>query len=138
MDKALIVGFVLWLLCGAIVFLAVGDTIRERIRRKKHPKWYTLYNLAVKNSLYIGSRFSKKTESINNRIKKVQDMFLNGECTEDEYKDAMKFLVKEYSDAVKWFKLVKEELCIDADLEAADAYAKEHNLKWGIIYEDAV
>ena len=36
---------------------------------------------------------------------------------------------------VEWFKIVKEELCIDADLEAADAYAKEHNLKWGIIYE---
>lgn len=120
------------------ISMLIGDSIREKIRRKKHPKWYALYDLALKNSLDIGAKFRNKADSINKRRELVQELYFNGECTEDEYNEAMKTLAKEYSAAVKWFKLIKEELCIDADLKEADAYAKEHNLKWGIIYENSI
>ena len=127
------------IICLLALFIGIAilmlTDVKEKIRRKKHPVWYTYFDLAVKNSFEIGAKFRRQTESINKRRDKVQEMLFQGECTEDEYIDAMKTLAKEYSDAVKWFKLIKKELCIDDDLKAADAYAKEHNLKWGIIYE---
>jgi uncharacterized protein YecT (DUF1311 family) len=65
----------------------------------------------------------------------VMDMFFKGECTEDEYDNAMKSINKQYKEAAKQFSIDEEALRINEDLKAADAYAKKHNLKWGIIYE---
>ena len=37
--------------------------------------------------------------------------------------------------AHKWYKQAEDALRIKEDLRAADTYAKEHNLEWGIIYK---
>ncbi len=134
METWEVVIFCLLALFIDIAILMLTD-VKERIRRKRHPRWYELYDRALSHSLAVGSRFKEKTETINMRTKAIQELFFRDECTPDEYVEAMKTLNKEYSDAVKWFRLSKEALGIDADLRAADAYAKEHNLKWGIIYE---
>ena len=62
-------------------------------------------------------------------------MLFKGECSSEEYLEAMKILEKERAETVEQYHLKQEALGIDTDLKAADAYAKEHNLKWGIIYE---
>ena len=118
------------------VGMLVKEPVLERIRRKKHPRWFELYNRALANSLCVGSRFHEKTETLENRYKMVQELLFKGKCTAEEYQEAMKTIATEYSKAVEWFNLTKESLGIEADLKEADKYAKDHDLKWGILYED--
>ena len=129
----IIVLSLLALFCIIAVFMVTG--IEEKIRRKKHPVWFRHYDLALKNSLWAGTKFREKTEILDARRDMVQDMFFKGECTLDEYDNAMKIIEEERREAAKQFSRDKEALGILQDLADADAYAKEHNLKWGIIYE---
>ena len=130
--EVIIICLLAFFICIAILMLT---DVQDKIRRKKYPVWYEHYNRALSNSLTIGSKFREKTENINMRTKAIYDMFFNDECSIEEYTEAMKILNEEYSQAAKWFKINQEALGIEEDLKAADAYAKEHNLKWGIIYE---
>ena len=66
----------------------------------------------------------------------AQKQLFDGDCLAEDYRDIMKTLTADYCDAVSAYKHSSETLGIDADLKAADAYAKEHNLEWGFIYED--
>ena len=116
-----------------IAILMLAD-VKEKVRRKKHPVWYEHYDRALSNSLHVGSRFRKTTESLNARRDMIQEMFFHGECTEDEFMEAMKTVDKELLEAVRQFSIDREAYSIDTDLQEADAYAREHNLKWGIIY----
>ena len=116
----------------AIIMLTDG---KEKLRRKKHPVWYKHYGRALKNSLWVGSRFRQTTETLKARREMVMDMFFKGECTEDEYDDAMKSINKQYKEAAKQFSIDEEAYGINDDLKEADTYAKEHNLKWGILYD---
>jgi hypothetical protein len=125
--------FCLLVLVIGIDILMLTD-IKERIRRKKHAKWYEHYDRAMRNSINAGIVLREKTESITKRKELVMDMYLNDKCSDDEYDEAMKTLNVEYRDITKWLKKNNELLGIEADLRAADAYAKEHNLKWGILY----
>lgn len=126
--------FCLLALFIGIAILMLTD-IKERIRRKQHPKWYELYDRAKNNAFRAGSEFSQKLDTICARGEMIQDMLFKGECSKDEYLEAMKVLEKERVEVVAQYQLKQEALGIDADLKEADAYAKEHNLKWGIIYE---
>lgn len=133
MDTGVIIFCLLGLFLGFAILMYTD--IKERIRRKRHPKWYEYYDRALGNSLCIGSRFREKTETINARRELLQKTFFEGKCTAEEYDDAMKILDKELREAAKLFSINKELLGVDADLKEADTYAKEHNLKWGIIFE---
>ena len=130
-EVAILCLFALYI--GIIIFMFTD--VKEKIRRKKHPIWYEYYDRALKNSLWVGSRFRQTTETLKACREKVMDMFFKGECAEDEYDDAMKSINKHYKEAAKQFSIDEEAYGINDDLKKADAYAKEHNLKWGIIYK---
>ena len=117
-----------------IIILMLTDG-KEKIRRKKHPVWYKYYDRAVHNAFDIGGKYTKRLDNINMRRKFYQDLYIEGKCTDEEYKKAMNTIDTDFIDAYKWYKQAEEALCINEDLRAADAYAKKHNLKWGIIYE---
>lgn len=134
METWEVVIFCLLALFIGIAILMLTD-VQERIRRKKHPKWYELYNRAKNNIFQTGGEFSSKLDTICARGEMIQDMLFKGECSKDEYLEAMKVLEKERVEAVEQYHLKQDALGIDADLREADAYAKEHNLKWGIIYD---
>lgn len=125
------------ILCLLALFVGIAilmlTDVKEKIRRKRHPKWYEHYDRALGNSFTIGSRFREKTETLNKRREMIQEMLFHGECTTDEYKEASKTIDKEFEEAIRWFEFNKEALGIEADLREADAYAREHNLKWGIL-----
>ena len=110
-------------------------TGKAKIRRKKHPVWYEYYDRALSNSFAIGSALRVQNKTINAREKMIYDMLIRGECTEDEYLEALHTLNKERRDAVKQSSTDREAYCIDDDLKAADAYAHAHNLKWGMLYK---
>ena len=126
--------FCLLTLFIGIAILMLTD-IKERIRRKQHPRWYELYDRAKNNAFRAGSEFSQKLDTICARGEMIQDMLFKGECSSEVYLEAMKVLEKERVEVVAQYQLKQEALGIEADLRAADVYAKEHNLKWGIIYE---
>lgn len=119
----------------AILMLTALTDVKEKIRRKKHPKWYEYYDRAKSNAFRAGSEFSQKLDTICTRGEMLQDMLFKGECSSEEYLEAMKVLEKERVEVVTQYHLKQDALGIEADLRAADVYAKEHNLKWGIIYE---
>ncbi len=134
METWEVVIFCLLALFIGIAILMLTD-VKERIRRKIHPKWYELYDRAKSNAFRAGSEFSQKLDTICARGEMIQDMLFKGECSSEVYLEAMKVLEKERVEVVTQYQLKQEALGIEADLRAADAYAKEHNLKWGIIYE---
>ena len=116
----------------AILMLTDG---KEKIRRKQHPVWYKYFDRAKNNAFDIGGKYASKLDNINMRRKFYQDLYIEGKCTDEEYKKAMNTIDVDFIDAYKWYKQAEEALRINEDLRAADTYAKEHNLKWGIIYE---
>ena len=127
------------LVAGMLLFcvgMLVREPIVERARRKQYPKWYERYDRALKNAFCIGCQFRDKTETINKRREMIQETFLKNKCSEEEYKEAMRIIANDYTEAVNWFNSMKESFGIEADLKDADKYAKENDLKWGIIYED--
>ena len=117
-----------------ITILMLTD-VEEKIRRKKHHVWYTYWDRAKNNAFDIGGKYVKMLDSINTQRKAVQDSYIEGKCTNEEYKKAMNTIDADFIAIYKWYKQAEEALRINEDLKAADAYAKEHNLKWGIIYE---
>ena len=127
------------IICLLALFIGIAilmlTDVQEKIRRKKHPEWYQHYDRALSNSFTIGSRFREIVDTLDNRRDMIQGMFLRGECPADEYNKVSKAIDKDFEEAYKWFEFNKTALGIDKDLKAADAYAKEHNLKWGILYE---
>ena len=132
-EVFILAGFALIVL--AVAGLAIGSSIKEKVRRKKHPVWYEHYNNALANSMHIGNKFRHRIEYINKLKEVFQDKFFEGGYTEAEFNDAIDVLNIEYKDATRQFRADKEAYGIEADLKAADAYAKEHNLKWGVIYD---
>lgn len=134
METWEVVIFCLLALFIGIAILMLTD-VEERIRRKQHPRWYEHYDRAKNNAFRAGSEFSQKLDTICARGEMIQDMLFKGKCSSEEYLEAMKVLEKERVEVVTQYQLKQEALGIEADLRAADVYAKEHNLKWGIIYE---
>lgn len=126
------------ILCLLALFIGIAilmlTDVEEKIRRKKHPEWYQHYDRALSNSFAIGSRFREMVDTLDNRRNMIQGMFFRGECTADEYNEASKAIDKDFEEAYRWFEFNKTALGIDEDLKAADAYAREYNLKWGILY----
>jgi predicted Zn-dependent peptidase len=129
-----VVIFCLLALFPGIAILMLTD-VKEKIRRRQHPRWYECFDRAKNNAFRAGSEFSQKLDTICARGEMIQDMLFKGECSSEEYLEAMKVLEKERVEAVEQYHLKQDALGIEADLRAADAYAKEYNLKWGIIYE---
>lgn len=127
------------IICLLALFIGIAilmlTDVEEKIRRKKHPVWYEHYDRAKNNAFIAGGEFSQRLDTICARGEMIQNMLFKGECSKDEYLEAMKVLEKERVETVEQYHLKQEALGIDADLKEADAYAKEHNLKWGIIYD---
>lgn len=127
------------IICLLALFIGIAililTDVKEKIRRKKHPVWYEYYNGALANSLHIGNKFRRRIEYINKRKEIFQKKFFEGEYTEAEFNDAIDALNREYKEATRQFSIDKEAYGIEDDLKKADTYAKEHNLKWGILYD---
>jgi hypothetical protein len=134
METWEVVIFCLLALFVGIAILMLTDG-KEKIRCKKHPIWYEHYNRAKHNSFMAGSKHHKQEEVFKARSKMIQDMLFNGKCTADEYNEAMRSLYEDVCTESTRYMEELESLGIMQDLEAADAYAKEHNLKWGILFK---
>lgn len=117
---------------GYVVYWRVIDVYRH----KKHSIWYTHYNRALRNSLCIGSELREATDYFNSQVAFIQKQLLEDGCSAESYCEEIQTLALSYCSAVTRYKNAKEALGIDADIAAADAYAKEFKLKWGYLSDD--
>ena len=128
---ALMIVLSLVLICVLVGFDAV-----EYFRRLKHPKWYEHFDRATKNSFSIGERLAYQTDILNKCTATIQEAYKKGDCPVEEFRGVMNVYIEDYIKAVVQYRKDYIVLKIDEDLTAADAYAREHNLKWGILDED--
>lgn len=117
-----------------ILFVNLIDHIVRSIRKEKHPEYFELYEDAVSESFRIGGRFAAEKRRIEYYLKLYSEGYKDGECTKKDFEDKMLQLTNMYIRACNEYNA---EYAIVKDLlKKADIYAKQHNLKWGVIYDD--
>lgn len=135
-----IFGYILIAIMIVLVLVLIGTLmgfeVVEYFRRCKHPKWYEHFDRAKHNSFSVGGRLKDETDIINKCIAAMQEAYKKGELTTEQFRGVMKVYADDYIKAVCQFKQDTVVLEIDEDLRAADAYAKENNWKYGVLYED--
>jgi hypothetical protein len=109
------------------------DHIIESVRKNKYPEYFEFYDAAVHESFRIGGDLNAEKRRIEHYIKLYGDGYRDGECTVEHITKKMAQLTQQWITACD--KYNKEYSEVKVLLEKADRYAKEHNLKWGIIYE---
>ena len=73
----------------------------------------------------------------NDVLKELADDLRYAQCNSNDFDTyEMQALALSYCSAVTIYNNAKETLGIDADLAAADAYAKEFKLEWGYLSDD--
>ena len=117
-----------------ILLAGLTDHIVESIRKHKHPEYFEYYNTAVSESFRIGGKLGAEKKRIEYYIKLYSEGYLDGECTAEDITKKMAELTKIWISACDTYN--QEHKDIKVLLQKADAYAKEHNLKWGIIYDN--
>lgn len=124
-------------ICGMlflpILFVNLIDHIIESVRRNKHPKYFEFYDTAISESFRIGGKLSAEKKRVDYYIKLYGDGYRDGECTPEQITKKMAQLTQWWITACDEYN--QEHKNIKVLWQKADAYAKEHNLKWGIIYE---
>lgn len=125
-------------IAGGMIFLPILlvnliDHIIKSIRRNKHPEYFEFYDTAVYESFRIGGKLNAEKRRIEYYIKLYSDGYRDGECTAEDITKKMAEVTQWWVDACNEYN--QEDKNIKVLLQKADAYAKEHNLKWGIIYE---
>lgn len=118
----------------SILFCGLIDRIVESIRRNKYPEYFELYDTAVFESFRVGGKLNAEAKRIEYYIKLYGDGYRDGECTVEHITKKMAQVTQWWITACDEYK--EEQKNIKVLLQKADAYAKEHNLKWGIIYEN--
>lgn len=117
------------------VFIIDGiDKLVEKRRRKKHPDYFTYWDKAKILSFRRAEEFNQRNGRIQHYIKMYSDGLRDGECDSEYYHKHMTMRMTEFEELCDWFNNAGKP--IDELLHKADQYAKEHSLKWGIIYED--
>ena len=109
------------------------DKLIEKCRRKKYPEYYKYWDESLKLSFERGAEFNRRKQRFDYYFKLYTEGLRDGECTNEYFTDHMNKHMEEYKCLCVWFQ--EEEDKIRELLIKADLYAKEHNLRWGIIYK---
>ena len=117
-----------------ILLVNLIDHIIKSIRKEKYPEYFELYETAVSESFRIGGRFSAEKRRIEYYLKLYSEGYKDGECTKKDFEDKMLQLTNMYVRACNEYNT--EYATVKDFLKKADIYAKQHNLKWGIIYDN--
>ena len=136
MDKWLQV-IIIATACFSVFFLPIFlidnvDRWIKCIRKHKHPEYFDLYETAVSESFRLGGKLNSEKKYIEHYLKLYGDGYRDGECTREDFDKKMRELTRMYIDACDNYN--QEYSNIKTLLDKADAYAKEHNLKWGKLY----
>jgi hypothetical protein len=120
-------------LIGPVLLAGLFDKLLEGYRRKKHPEYFKYWDKALSLSFKRDTEFKQRKERFDFFMKLYNECLRDGECSEEYYLERMNKHMKEYQELCAWFR--EEEKELRELLIKADLYAKEHNLKWGIVYD---
>ena len=114
-----------------VVYLRVDQYVQER-RRKNHPKYFEYYDAAMKIYSEASSQMRKASKLFEYQIGLLADGLCDGECTNDYFnKRIIAKVTERYVMIAKQVRHQRQEA--DKLFTSANTYAKENNLKWGII-----
>jgi hypothetical protein len=81
----------------------------------------------------VGKKFNAEKSRIEYYIKLYTAGYRDGECTAEYITKKMSQITQRWISTCDEYN--EEHSKIKVLLDKADTYAKEHNLKWGVIYE---
>lgn len=122
----------------AVVTLIVTDLVivftvmRDRRRREHHPRYFKYFDKAMEIRREIHEQTQRKREYFESRLKLIYDYRRSGEGTEEYFSTCSRTISKEYLEFQEWFN--EQHKSADRLFEKADLYAKEHGLKWGVLF----
>ena len=121
------------IVCLLILLTNLIDHIIESYRRNKYPEYYEYYDTAIYESFRIGGKLAAEKKIIEYYIKLYGEGYRDEECTVEHITKKMAELTQMWINACDTYN--QEHAEVKVLLKKADKYAKEHNLKWGIIYD---
>lgn len=101
-------------------------------RREQYPEYFKLFDKAMDIVADVHDQTEHKTKYFKYHFKLIYEGLRDGECTVEYFQEYLDRINKEYIEFATWFEAKQKEA---KDLfRKADWYAKERNLKWGILY----
>ena len=104
----------------------------DKQRREQHPEYFRLFDEAIAITEEVHRVTEYKSDYFKFKYKLIYVGLRDGECTVEYFQEYLDRINKEYVEFAEWFNT--KQLEANHLFKAADLYAKEHNLKWGILY----
>jgi hypothetical protein len=109
------------------------DNFIEKFRRHKYPEYYERYDAAIAHNFRFAGAFNNAKKRIEFKMKLFWDGYLENECSKESFESKMNSLISSYITIMDVYRAEKEYS--EKLWREVDTYAKNNNLKWGIIYD---
>jgi hypothetical protein len=121
------------ILCLFTVYgIKITNKYLDEQRRQQYPEYFELFDAAMDIVSDVDGQTEHKTKYFKYHFKLIYEGLRDGECTVEYFQEYLDRINKEYIEFATWFEAKNKEA---KDLfRKADWYAKERNLKWGILY----
>jgi hypothetical protein len=121
------------IICWLAVFgIKITNKYLDYKRRKQHPEYFKLFDEAVDISNEAHDVCTHKKVYFEHKLKLIYEGLQDGECTVEYFKEYLDRINKQYIEFATWFEEKNKEA--KELFRKADFYAKEHDLRWGILY----
>ena len=122
--------FILGLLtvCG----IKITNKYLDNTRREQYPEYFELFDTAIAITNEVHEVTEQKTEHFKFKYKLIYEGLREGESTVEYFEEYLAKANKEYIEFATWFEEQNKEA--KRLFKEADAYARKHDLKWGILY----
>ena len=127
----LILSGILLLIWLVVFFISV---LVDKHRRKKYPEYFELFDAAMEQASKGSAYIEKEADFLEFHFEMLRDGLRDGECTEEYFKKRFGELSERYSKACKYHESrIKQSNIL---FRAADKYARDNDLKWGLLYDN--
>ena len=109
------------------------DRMITAYRRTKYPEYFKYYDEGMTLTIGAALQYNAIMEKFNYKVKKLSDGLHDGECTPEYFRKNWTDLGERYIECIDFIGDPMKQG--DQLFKKAHAYAVEHNLKWGLIYD---
>lgn len=120
---------VCWLV---VLFIKIVNEELDKRRREQYPEYFEYFDAAMDLSNEAHDTCKHKKTYFEYHLKLIYEGLQEGECTVEYFKKYTDRINKEYIEFATWFEAKNKEA--KELFIKADRYAKERDLKWGILY----
>ena len=121
------------LVCWLVVWvIKITREELDKRRREQHPEYFEYFDAAMDISNEAHDTCKHKTTYFEYHLKLIYGGLKEGECTVEYFQEYLDRINKQYIEFATWFEEKNKEA--KELFRKADFYAKEHDLKWGILY----